>query len=73
MILTTLLRRICGSMDFFEFLAKKHGLREGGFSFLALLCLPEAAIDCDDTIRLWHLQLVVDVARPKITWYVLLK
>jgi hypothetical protein len=51
-------------MDFFEFLAKKHGLREGGFSFLALLCLPEAAIDGDDTIRFWHLQLVVDVARP---------
>jgi hypothetical protein len=51
-------------MDFFEFLTKKQGLHEGGFFSLALLCLPEAAINGDVTIRSWHLQLVIDVARP---------
>jgi hypothetical protein len=50
--------------DFFEFLAEEHGFHEGGFSILALLGLPEAAINSDDTIRSWHLQLIIDVARP---------
>jgi hypothetical protein len=56
--------RIHGNMDFFEFLAEEHDLCEGGFALLALLCLPEAAINGDDTIRSWHFQLIVDVARP---------
>jgi hypothetical protein len=53
-------------MDFLEFLAKEHSFREGGFSVLALLGLPEAAINGDDAIRTWHLQLVVDVSRPGV-------
>jgi hypothetical protein len=53
-------------MDFFEFLAKEHGFREGGFSFLALLGLPKVAINGDDTIRSRHLQLIIDVARPSV-------
>jgi hypothetical protein len=40
---------------------KKHCFCEGGFSVLALLGLPEAAINGDDAIRSWHFQLVVDV------------
>jgi hypothetical protein len=51
-------------MDFLELLAKEYSFRKGGFSVLALLCLPEAAINGDDSIRSWHLQLVVDVAWP---------
>jgi hypothetical protein len=53
-------------MDFLELLAKEHSFREGGFSVLALLGLPEAAINGDDAIRTWHLQLVVDVAWPGV-------
>jgi hypothetical protein len=51
-------------MDLLEFLAKEHSFRKGGFSVPALLGLPEAAINGDDAIRSWHLQLVVDVAWP---------
>jgi hypothetical protein len=51
-------------MDFFEFFAEEHGFCEGGFSLLTLLGLPEAAINGYDTIRSWHLQLIVDVAWP---------
>jgi hypothetical protein len=50
-------------LDFFELLAKKDSLYEGGFSLFALLSLPEAAIDGDDTFESCHLQLNVDVAR----------
>jgi hypothetical protein len=50
-------------MDFFELLAKEHSFRECGLSIPALLGLPEAAINGDDAIWTWHLQLVVDVAR----------
>jgi hypothetical protein len=46
-------------MDFLELIAKEHSFREGGFSVLALLGLPKAAINGDDAIRTWHLQLVV--------------
>jgi hypothetical protein len=53
-------------MDFLELLTKEHRFREGGFSVLALLGLPEATINGDDTIRSWHLQLVVDVAWPGV-------
>jgi hypothetical protein len=55
---------VCGGMDFLELLAKEYCLCEGGFSILALLCLPKAAINDDDAIRAWHFQLVVDVAWP---------
>jgi hypothetical protein len=58
------LHGVHGGMDFHELLSKEHSFREGGFSILALLGLPEAAINGDDAIRTWHLQLVVDVARP---------
>jgi hypothetical protein len=44
-----------GGMDFFELLAKEHYFRKSGFSFLALLCLSEAAINGDYAIRSWHL------------------
>jgi hypothetical protein len=57
-------RGIRGSVDFFELLAKEHCFCESGFSFLALLCLSEAAINGDYAIRSWHLKLVVDVACP---------
>jgi hypothetical protein len=43
---------------------KNTGFRKGGFSVLALLDLPKAAIKGDVTIRSWHLQLIVDVAWP---------
>jgi hypothetical protein len=49
-------------MNFLELLTEEHCFREGGFSFLALLCLSEAAINGDHAIWSWHLQLVVDVA-----------
>jgi hypothetical protein len=53
-------------MDFIQFLAEEHGFREGNFSVLALLGLPEAAINSDDTIRSWHLLLIIDVAWPSM-------
>jgi hypothetical protein len=53
-------------MDLLELLAKEHSFREGGFSILALLGLPEAYINGDDAIRTWYLQLVVDVAEPDV-------
>jgi hypothetical protein len=53
-------------MDFLELLAEEHCFREGGFSVLALLSLPEAAIHYDDAFRSWQFQLVVDVARPSV-------
>jgi hypothetical protein len=37
------LRWVRGGVDLFGFLAKKHGFYKGGFSFLTLLGLPEAA------------------------------
>jgi hypothetical protein len=46
--------RVCGGMDFLEILAKEYCFREGGFSVLALLGLPEAAINGDDAIKAWH-------------------
>jgi hypothetical protein len=60
------LRGVRGGMDFFELRAKEHCFRKGGFSVLALLSLPETAINHDDTIWSWHFQLVVDVARPSV-------
>jgi hypothetical protein len=42
--------RIHGGMNFFELLAEQHDLCEGSFSLFALLCLPKAAINDDDTI-----------------------
>jgi hypothetical protein len=53
-------------MDFFELLAEEHCFRESSFSFLALLCLSEAAINSNYAIRSWHLQLIVDVAWPRM-------
>jgi hypothetical protein len=53
-------------MDFLELLAEEHCFREGGFSILALLGLSEAAINCDDSFRSWHFQLVIDVALPGV-------
>jgi hypothetical protein len=41
-------------MDFLELLAKEHCFREGGFSILALLGLPEASLNGDDAIWYWH-------------------
>jgi hypothetical protein len=37
-------------MDFLELLAKEYCFREGGFSVLSLLGLPEAAINGDDAL-----------------------
>jgi hypothetical protein len=53
-------------VDFLELLAEEHCFREGGFSVLALLDLPEAAINYNDAFRSWHFQLVVDVAWPGV-------
>jgi hypothetical protein len=53
-------------MDFLELLAEEHCFRKGGFSILALLGLSETAINCDDAIRSWHFQLVIDVARSGV-------
>jgi hypothetical protein len=39
---------VCGGMDFLELFTKQDSLREGGFTFLALFCLPEAAITTRD-------------------------
>jgi hypothetical protein len=50
-------------MDFFKLFAKQHILCEGDFTLLTLLFLPEAAINDDDTIWPWPLQLIIDVAR----------
>jgi hypothetical protein len=58
------LRGVHSGMDFLELLAKEHCFREGGFSFLALLCLSETAINGNYAIRAWHLQLIVDVTWP---------
>jgi hypothetical protein len=60
------LRGVRGGMDFFELLADEHYFREGGFSFLALLCLSEAAINSDYAIWSWHLQLIIDVTWPSM-------
>jgi hypothetical protein len=60
------LRGVRVGMDFFELLAEEHCFRESGFSFLALLCLSEAAINGDYAIRSWHLQLIVDVTWPRM-------
>jgi hypothetical protein len=53
-------------MDFFELLNEEHCFRKGGFSVLALLGLPETAINSDDAIRSWHFQPIVDIARPSV-------
>jgi hypothetical protein len=58
------LRGVSGGVDFFELFTEKHCFRESGFSFLALLCLSEAALNGDYAIRYWHLQLIVDVTWP---------
>jgi hypothetical protein len=51
-------------LDFLEQLPEQHGLYKGGFPLFALLCLPKASINGDDTIWSWHLKLIVDVAWP---------
>jgi hypothetical protein len=53
-----------GSVAAWISLNEQHNFCESGFSLLALFCLPETAINSDNTIWSWHLQLIVDVARP---------